>query len=123
MKKFVRRLKLRMPYQEQFANALSQSDKDTINKEIIDTLAWLDSNQDADVATIEAKQKELEGKLMPLMQAAYQHAAGGAGGAAPGGMPGGIDPSMFANMQGGAGPAPGAARSGHSSGPRVEEVD
>ena len=109
-----------MPYQEQFANALSQSDKDTINKEIIDTLAWLDSNQDADVATIEAKQKELEGKLMPLMQAAYQHAAGGA---APGGMPGGIDPSMFANMQGGAGPAPGAAPSGHSSGPRVEEVD
>ena len=119
MKKFVRRLKLRMPYQEQFANALSQSDKDEIN----DTLAWLDSNQDADVATIEAKQKELEGKLMPLMQAAYQHAAGSAGGAAPGGMPGGIDPSMFANMQGGAGPAPGAAPSGHSSGPRVEEVD
>ena len=112
MKKFVRRLKLRMPYQEQFANALSQSDKDTINKEINDTLAWLDSNQDADVATIEAKQKELEGKLMPLMQAAYQHAAGGA---APGGMPGG--------MPSGAGPAPGAAPSGHSSGPRVEEVD
>ena len=98
--------------QEQFANALSQSDKDTINKEINDTLAWLDSNQDADVATIEAKQKELEGKLMPLMQAAYQHAAGGA---APGGMPGG--------MPSGAGPAPGAAPSGHSSGPRVEEVD
>ena len=98
--------------QEQFAKALSQSDKDTINKEINDTLAWLDSNQDADVATIESKQKELEGKLMPLMQAAYQHAAGGA---APGGMPGG--------MPSGAGPAPGAAPSGHSSGPRVEEVD
>ena len=80
MKKFVRRLKLRMPYQEQFANALSQSDKDEIN----DTLAWLDSNQDADVATIEAKQKELECQLTPLMQVAYQHAAGGA---APGGMP------------------------------------
>mgnify|MGYP000772144179 FL=1 len=96
--------------QEQFANALSQSDKDTINKEINDTLAWLDSNQDADVSTIESKQKELEGKLMPLMQSAYQHAAGGAGGM-PGGMPSG------------AGPAPGAAPSGHSSGPRVEEVD
>ncbi|KAH0793390.1 cytoplasmic heat shock protein 70 [Histomonas meleagridis] len=63
--------------QEQFANALSQSDKDTINKEINDTLAWIESNQDADVATIEAKQKELEGKLMPIMQSAYQHAAGG----------------------------------------------
>ncbi|KAH0794068.1 cytoplasmic heat shock protein 70 [Histomonas meleagridis] len=105
--------------QEQFANALSQSDKDTINKEINDTLAWIDANQDADVATFEAKQKELEGKLMPLMQAAYQNAAGGA----QGGMPGGIDPSMFANMQGGAGPSPGASTGGHSSGPRVEEVD
>ncbi|KAH0805413.1 cytoplasmic heat shock protein 70 [Histomonas meleagridis] len=95
--------------QEQFANALSQSDKDTINREINDTLAWMESNQDADVATIEAKQKELEGKLMPIMQSAYQHAAGGA----QGGMPG-------ANMQGGSGAS---ANSGHSSGPRVEEVD
>ncbi|KAH0806488.1 cytoplasmic heat shock protein 70 [Histomonas meleagridis] len=95
--------------QEQFANALSQSDKDTINKEINDALAWIDANQDADVATIEAKQKELEGKLMPIMQSAYQHAAGGA----QGGMPG-------ANMQGGSGAS---ANSGHSSGPRVEEVD
>ncbi|KAH0794562.1 cytoplasmic heat shock protein 70 [Histomonas meleagridis] len=95
--------------QEQFANALSQSDKDTINKEINDTLAWIESNQDADVATFEAKQKELEGKLMPIMQSAYQHAAGGA----QGGMPG-------ANMQGGSGAS---ANNGHSSGPRVEEVD
>ncbi|KAH0787646.1 cytoplasmic heat shock protein 70 [Histomonas meleagridis] len=84
-------------------------DKDTINKEINDALAWIDANQDADVATIEAKQKELEGKLMPIMQSAYQHAAGGA----QGGMPG-------ANMQGGSGAS---ANSGHSSGPRVEEVD
>ena len=97
---------------EQFANAVSQADKDTINKEINDTLAWIDSHQDADVATFEAKQKELEAKLMPIMQNAYQHAApGGAGG-----MPGGIDPNMF--NQGGA-PPPGG---GHS-GPRVEEVD
>ena len=96
--------------QEQFAKALSQSDKDTINKEINDTLAWLDSNQDADVSTIESKQKELESKLMPIMQSAYQHAAGGAGGM-PGGMPSGTGPSS------------GAAPSGHSNGPRVEEVD
>ena len=104
---------------EQFASAISQADKDTINKEINDTLAWIESNPDADVSTYESKQKELESKLMPIMQNAYQHAApGGAGGA--GGMPGGIDPNMF--NQGGA-PPPGGSSSGGHSGPRVEEVD
>ena len=103
---------------EQFAAALSQADKDTINKEINDTLAWIDSNQDADVATFEAKQKELESKLMPIMQNAYQHAAPGGAGGMPGGMPGGIDPNMF--NQGGA--PPGGSTGGHS-GPRDEEVD
>ena len=100
---------------EQFANAIPQSDKDIINKEINDTLAWIDAHQDADVSEFESKQKELEGKLMPIMQRAYQGAApGGAGG--PGGMPGGIDPNMF--NQGGAG-----GSTGGNSGPRVEEVD
>ena len=79
---------------------------------------WIEGNMEAEVAEFEAKQKELEGKLMPIMQKAYQNAAGGAGGM-PGGMPGGIDPNMF--NQGGAGPAPGPS-AGHS-GPRVEEVD
>ena len=102
---------------EQFATALPQEDKDTINKEINDTLAWVDAHQDAEVSEFEAKQKELEGKLMPIMQKAYQNAAppGGAGG-----MPGGIDPNMF--NQGGAGGAAGGSTGG-SSGPRVEEVD
>lgn len=101
---------------EQFANAVPQADKDTINKEINDTLAWIDAHQDAEVSEFEAKQKELESKLMPIMQKAYQGAApGGAGG-----MPGGIDPNMF---QGGAGGAAGAGAAGGSSGPRVEEVD
>ena len=99
---------------EQFANAISQSDKDTINKEINDCIAWVEQNPEAEVADYEAKQKELEAKLMPIMQNAYQHAApGGAGG-----MPGGIDPNMF--NQGG---APGGASTVGSSGPRVEEVD
>ena len=62
--------------QEQFANSLWQVEKDKINKEINETLAWVDANQDADAATIEAKQKE----LMPMMQPAYQRVAEGAGG-------------------------------------------
>lgn len=102
---------------EQFANAIPQTDKDTINKEINDTLAWVDAHQDAEVSEFESKQKELESKLMPIMQRAYQGAApGGSGAGGPGGMPGGIDPNMF--NQGGSG-----GTSGGHSGPRVEEVD
>ena len=98
---------------EQFAAALQQEDKDLINKEINDTLAWIDSHQDAEVSEFESKQKELEGKLMPIMQKAYQNAAPGGAGA------GGIDPNMF-NQGGAGGHQPSG---GSSSGPRVEEVD
>jgi L1 cell adhesion molecule like protein len=70
--------------QEQFAAALKPEDKEKIQKEINDTLAWIEDNKEAEVSVFEAKQKELEGKLMPLMQAAYQASAGGGGGAGPG---------------------------------------
>ncbi|KAK8847158.1 Heat shock 70 kDa protein 1B [Tritrichomonas musculus] len=60
---------------EQFASAVSQEDKDKINKEIDDALAWIDINQDAEISDFEANQKELEGKLMPLMQRAYQNSS------------------------------------------------
>merc|ERR1712065_127699 len=55
----------------------------------------------------EAKQKELEGVVNPIMMKVYQ--AAGGGGDMPGGMPGG-----------GFGGAPGA---GGGGGPTVEEVD
>ena len=97
----------------ELASKIDAADKDEINKIVNDTLAWIESNNDADVATFEAKQKEVEGKLMPIMQKAYQAAAGGAG---AGGMPGGFPGAGAA----GAGPSPNA---GSSSGPRVEEVD
>jgi L1 cell adhesion molecule like protein len=106
---------------EQFANAINQSDKDRVNKEINDCLAWIEGNKDASVEQFENKQKELEGKIMPIMQRAYQGAAGGAGG-----MPGGIDPSMFSNMAGTTNSRENAHPSNQSSnrnGPRVEEVD
>jgi L1 cell adhesion molecule like protein len=89
-------------------------------------LAWIDNNKEAEVSVFEAKQKELEGKLMPLMQAAYQGAAGagGAGAGGPGGFPGGIDPSMFTGGGGGGGGrAPPPSGGGGRGGPRVEEVD
>jgi L1 cell adhesion molecule like protein len=101
--------------QEQFAAALKPGDKDKIQKEINDTLAWIDNNKEADVSVFESKQKELESKLMPIMQAAYQGAAGGA-------PPGGIDPNMFTGGGGGGGTPPPPSGGGRS-GPRVEEVD
>jgi L1 cell adhesion molecule like protein len=91
--------------QEKFANALKPGGKDLINKGI-------EKNRDAEVAVFEAKEKKLEGKLMPLIQATYHGAASG-----PGGFAGGIDPSMFS----GAGGAGGGA-SPPPRGPRVEEV-
>ncbi|EAY20604.1 cytosolic heat shock protein 70, putative [Trichomonas vaginalis G3] len=104
----------------ELGSKIAQADKDAILKIVNDTLAWIESNQDASTADYEAKQKEVEGQLMPLMQKAYQSAAGGAGG-----MPGGVDPSMFQNMggAGGAAPGAGAAHPSSGSGPRVEEVD
>jgi L1 cell adhesion molecule like protein len=115
--------------EEKFSAALKPGDKDTIMKEINDVLAWIDENKEAEVSVFEAKQKELEGKLMPIMQAAYQSAAGGAGaggaggfpgGGGSGGFPGGIDPNMFTGGGGGAPPPPSG---GGRGGPRVEEVD
>jgi L1 cell adhesion molecule like protein len=123
--------------QEQFAAALKPEDKEKIQKEINDTLAWIEANKEAEVAVFEAKQKELEAKLMPLLQAAYQGAAGGGaggpggfpggdGGGFPGGaggFPGGIDPNMFQGGRGGGAPPPTGGGGGGRGGPRVEEVD
>ncbi|EAY05135.1 cytoplasmic heat shock protein 70 [Trichomonas vaginalis G3] len=106
----------------ELGSKIDAADKDAILKVVNDTLAWIESNQDASVSDYENKQKDVEGQLMPLMQKAYQSAAGGAGG-----MPGGVDPSMFQNMGGAGGAAPGAGPSAGArpsgSGPRVEEVD
>merc|ERR1712242_681932 len=63
-------------------------DKDKIEKAVQDTLDWLDKNQLAEKDEFEAKQKELEGVVNPIMMKVYQ-AAGGGGGMPEGGMPGG----------------------------------
>merc|ERR1711939_539018 len=82
--------------------------KNTLQEEKIETsvqecLDWLERNQMAETEEFEAKQKELEGVINPIMMKVYQSAGGG-------GMPdmGGM---------GGAGAPPGAG------GPTVEEVD
>merc|ERR1711959_247661 len=95
--------------EEKLKDKFEGDDKDKIEKAVQETLDWLDKNQLAEKDEFEAKQKELEGVVNPIMMKVYQ-AAGGEGGEMPGGMPGG-------GYGGGAPPGAGAG------GPTVEEVD
>merc|ERR1712226_347280 len=79
-------------------------DKEAIEKAVQETLDWLDKNQLAEKDEFEAKQKELEGVVNPIMMKVYQAAGGSGSMPEDGGMPGG--------MPGGGG-----------GGPTVEEVD
>merc|ERR1712151_1359215 len=89
--------------EEKLQDKFEGDDKDKIEKAVQETLDWLDKNQLAEKDEFEAKQKELEGVVNPIMMKVYQ----AAGGAPDGGMPGGGD----GGMPGGGG------------GPTVEEVD
>ena len=93
--------------EEKLKDKFESGDKEKIERAVQDALDWLDKNQLAEKDEFEAKQKELEGVVNPIMMKVYQ--AAGGGGDMPGGMPGG-----------GFGGAPGA---GGGGGPTVEEVD
>merc|ERR1712232_13636 len=92
--------------EEKLQDKFEGDDKDKIEKAVQEALDWLDKNQMAEKDEFEAKQKELEGIVNPIMMKVYQ--AAGGGGMPEGGMPGG-------GFDGG---APGGA-----GGPTVEEVD
>merc|ERR1719161_3118800 len=85
--------------EEKLQDKFEAGDKEKVEKAVQETLDWLDKNQLGEKGEFEAKQKELEGVVNPIMMKVYQ-AAGGEGG-----MPGGAPP--------GAG----------GGGPTVEEVD
>lgn len=105
---------------DKLKDKLSGDEKENIEKAVDAAIKWLDMNQGANKDEFEAKMKELEDVVNPIMVKLYQ-GAGGAGGM-PGGMPGGGMPGGFpGGFPGGpGGPAPGA---GGGSGPTVEEVD
>merc|ERR1712167_297260 len=92
--------------EEKLQDKFEGDDKDKIEKAVQEALDWLDKNQLAEKDEFEAKQKELEGVVNPIMMKVYQ--AAGGGGMPEGGMPGG---GMGGDAPGGAG------------GPTVEEVD
>merc|ERR1711953_887772 len=92
--------------EEKLKDKFEGDDKDKIEKAVQEALDWLDKNQLAEKDEFEAKQKEIEGVVNPIMMKVYQ--AAGGGGMPEGGMPGG-------GFDGGA--------PGGGSGPTVEEVD
>jgi len=92
--------------EEKLKDKFEGDDKDKIEKAVQEALDWLDKNQLAEKDEFEAKQKELEGVVNPIMMKVYQ-AAGGAPDMGAGGMP-----DMGAAGGGGGG-----------AGPTVEEVD
>jgi len=89
--------------EEKLADKFEAGDKEKIESAVQEALDWLDKNQLAEKDEFEAKQKEIEGVVNPIMMKVYQAAGGGGGDM--GGMPG-------------AGAAPGGG-----AGPTVEEVD
>merc|ERR1712124_14597 len=94
--------------EEKLKDKCEGDDKDKIEKAVQETLDWLDKNQLAEKDEFEAKQKELEAVVNPIMMKVYQAAGGGEGGM----------PDM-GGMGGGAAAPPGAG----GAGPTVEEVD
>ena len=68
----------------------------TVETTINSTLKWIEENSNASTEEYEAKQKEVEGILMPLVQKAYQsNMPEGMPEGMPGGMPGGMPEDMF----------------------------
>jgi len=99
---------------EKLASKLSDDDKASVNAKIDETTAWLDANQTAEKEEYEAKQKELEAVVNPILQ----NVAGGAG-MPPGGMPdmGGE------GFPGGAPSTDAPPPADADEGPKIEEID
>merc|ERR1712093_390653 len=70
--------------EEKLKEKFEMGDKDKIEAAVQDALDWLDKNQLAEREEFEAKQKELEGVVNPIMMKVYQTT-----GDVSGGMPGG----------------------------------
>merc|ERR1711907_226735 len=63
--------------EEKLKDKFEAGDKEKIEKAIQESLDWLDKNQLAEKDEFEAKQKELEGVVNPIMMKVYQAAGGG----------------------------------------------
>merc|ERR1712185_320297 len=72
---------------ENVGGKLDSADKEKITKIVEETIAWMDSTHEVQEKSVyEAKQKEVEAVVNPVMTKMYQQ-AGGAGGAPGAGEP------------------------------------
>jgi len=96
--------------EDKVASSLGENDKKLVEDAVSDTLSWMDSNANAEKEQFEERQKQLEGKVMPVMQK-----LGG------GGNPGSNTAGNYSAPDGTkTGTAAGAAE---ATGPKIDEVD
>jgi L1 cell adhesion molecule like protein len=55
---------------------ISSEDKETLETLIKNTLTWLESHQTSETEVYQAKQKEVEGVVNPIMTKMYQQSGG-----------------------------------------------
>jgi len=65
--------------EDKMADKFDDDDKDTVMTAVQDAMDWLDDNQEVDKEDFEAKQKEVEQIVNPIMQKVYQEAGGAPG--------------------------------------------
>jgi len=75
--------------EEKIKAALTDDEKKTIESTSAECLQWLEGNPDAEADVLEAKKKEIEGKLNPIMMRVYQASAGAGGDKPQGDVPNG----------------------------------
>jgi len=119
--------------EEQLAAKLDESDKQKLNEAIDSTLRWVESNPNAEKEDYDAKQKQIEEIVQPIMTKLYQGDGGGGMpgiggmGGMPGGFPGGGMPGGFpVGFPQGGFPQGGGFGGGNTpggNGPTVDEVD
>jgi len=72
-------LKNQIADESQLGGKLSDSDKETIEEAVKETISWIESNQTADKEDFEEKKKELESKVNPIVSKLYAGSEGGQG--------------------------------------------
>jgi len=98
--------------EEALASKLSEEEKANINDKIKEIMAWLDANQSAGKDECDAKQRELEAVINPIIQRASGVGADGSGGPAAGNSGGGFPGTAAPSGQG-----------MDYEGPPIEEID
>ena len=86
---------LRNSVNDQLKEKLGEEDRVLIETKVSETITWLDEHPDEDVETYDARRKELEEAINPIMTKMYSQEAAAAGAAEAGGeMPAQEEPTV-----------------------------